>query len=223
MGEKSSGVLGILGLAGVVVLFFFLRRVFPSLATALLVVGGIIAALIAILVAAVIFLALRKPKGKDAAPGAEDAGAVLARGRSHLMELRTLGMRVKNPQIRKLNEEICGTADKILRTLKEQPEDIPRVRRFFNYYLPTLGSILRKYVYLEQSGIPAADTTAKTVSCLGDIKTAMEKQYTNLFENDILDLSVEMEVLTQICKRDGLLADEVYQLQDEGQNITLTL
>ena len=40
---------------------------------------------------------------------------------------------------------------------------------------------------------------------------AMEKQYNNLFENDILDLTVEMEVLTQICKRDGLLTDADFE------------
>ena len=40
---------------------------------------------------------------------------------------------------------------------------------------------------------------------------AMEKQYNNLFEIDILDLTVEMEVLTQICKRDGLLTDADFE------------
>jgi len=223
MDDRSSGVLGVLGLVGVVILFFFLRRAFPSLATVLLVIGGIVVALIVILVAVVIYFAFRKPKGKDGAPGAADVTAVLSKGRSNLMELRRMGMRVKNQQVRKLNEEICGTADKILRTLKEQPEDIPRVRQFFNYYLPTLGNILLKYVRLEESGVPAANMTESTISCLGDIKTAMGKQYTNLFDNDMLDLSVEMEALTLACKRDGLLEDENFQLQDGDRNITLTL
>lgn len=223
MGDRSSGVLGILGLIGAVILFFFLRRVFPSLATVLLVIGGVVVALIVILVAVVIYLAFRKPKGKDSILGTEDISAVLSKGRSNLMELRRMGMRVKHPQIRKLNEEICDTADKILRTLKEQPEDIPSVRRFLNYYLPTLGSILLKYVRLEESGVPAEHITERTISCLGDIKSAMGKQYTNLFDDDMLDLSAEMEALTLVCRRDGLLEKESLQLQDRGQNITLTL
>lgn len=222
MGDYS-GVLGIFGLIGAVILYVVLQRVFPSLATTLLVVGGVIAALIAILVAVVIYFAFRKTKGKEEAPGAVDVSAVLAKGRSNLMELRRMGMRVKNQQIRKLNEEICGTADKILRTLKEQPEDVHRVRQFFNYYLPTLGNILLKYVRLEESGVPAANMTESTISCLGDIKIAMGKQYTNLFDKDLLDLSVEMEALTLACRRDGLLEEESFQLQDGDRNITLTL
>jgi len=221
--RDKSGALGVLGLIGIVILYFVLRRFFPSLSTLLLVIGGVILLVIVLIVAVVIYFAFRKPKGKDGAPGAADLSAVLSKGRSNLMELRRMGMRVKNQQIRKLNEEICGTADKILRTLKEQPEDIPRVRQFFNYYLPTLGNILLKYVRLEESGVPAANMTESTISCLGDIKTAMGKQYTNLFDNDMLDLSVEMEALTLACKRDGLLEDENFQLQDGDRNITLTL
>ena len=65
-----------------------------------------------------------------------------------------------------------------------------------------------KYKELESSGVPTMEVTENTIDCLKNIKAAMEKQYNNLFESDILDLTVEMEVLTQICKRDGLLTDE---------------
>lgn len=51
----------------------------------------------------------------------------------------------------------------------------------------------------------------------------MEKQYTNLFDNDKLDLTVEMEVLRQMCKQDGLLTEDAIQLQDGNRNISLTL
>jgi hypothetical protein len=122
-------------------------------------------------------------------------------------------MKIKHPEIRKVSESICSIIDKILRTLKEQPGDVPRVGRFFYYYLPTLQSILTKYTRLESTDIPAEDTAEKTLSCLKDMESAMEKQYLNLFEDDKLDLSVEMAVMTQICKRDGLLADD-YQIPE---------
>ena len=85
------------------------------------------------------------------------------------------------------------------------------MRPFFNYYLPTLEKILIKYKEIESSGVPTEEITQSTITCLEDIKMAMEKQYNNLFENDILDLTVEMEVLTQICKRDGLLTDADFE------------
>ena len=39
----------------------------------------------------------------------------------------------------------------------------------------------------------------------------MEKQYNNLFEDDILDLTVEMKILTQMCKKDGLLTEADFE------------
>jgi len=221
--NQRPGRAGILGLLALAAAFWLLRKFVPSLARLFVVLGGIAALGMAALVAAVLFFALRKPKKTVKQQIAENAAAILQNGRSGLMELRRLGMRVRHQQIRQLNEEICGVAGKILKTLKEQPEDIPRTHQFFDYYLPTLGKILTKYVRLEESGVPADSITESAVSCLGDIRTALEKQYANLFENDMLDLSVEMEVLTQICKRDGLLSEEDFRLPDNEQGVTLTL
>lgn len=223
MDNKYSGIVGFLGLIAAVVLYFVLRKIFPSLATAMLVMGGIIVALIVILVVVILVFALRKPKDKTGPAGDNDVSAVLAKGRTNLAELRRMGIRIKNLKVRKLNEEICVIIDKILRALKEQPDDIPRVRQFLNYYLPTMGEILLKYVRLEESGIPAETVTENTILWLGDIKTAMERQYINLFSDDILDLTVEMETLTLACKRDGLLIGESVTLQDGDRSITLTL
>ena len=219
--RKTSGFSGILCLIGAVAFFLCLRHFFPALSTVFLVIAGIALVLVILLVVLVIVFSRQKPEEKERAKASADVNAILVKGRSNLMELRRLEMRVKDSRIRALSEEICRSIDRILRTLKEQPEDIPAVRQFFNYYLPTLGSILLKYVRLEESGVPTAEITENTVSCLNDIRTAMEKQYANLFEDDMLDLSVEMEALTTACKRDGLLDDEGFQ--ENGMKVNLTL
>jgi hypothetical protein len=163
---------------------------------------------VAALVVMVVILAFRKPKKTPEQQRSAAAVSTVQKGRSQLMEIRRLAMKIKDPQIRRISESICSVVDKILRALKEQPGDVPRVGKFFSYYLPTLQSILTKYARLEAAGHPGEDTAAKTLDCLKDMESAMEKQYLNLFEDDKLDLSVEMAVLTQICKRDGLLADD---------------
>ena len=122
-----------------------------------------------------------------------------------------MSMEIKHARARTLSTEICVTIERIFRTLKEKPDQISSLRPFFNYYLPTLEKILVKYKEIESSGVPTEEITQSTITCLEDIKMATEKQYNNLFENDILDLTVEMEVLTQICKRDGLLTDADFE------------
>ena len=224
MENNKSGCLGsILSFIGFIAGLILLRRFFPSLWSVLLGIVGFIAVLIAALIALILWLIFRKPKpGSPQAIKAENK-KILSQARSSLAELKQLGMRVKNSEVRILNTQICSSVDKILKTLKEKPESIPTVRQFLNYYLPTLESILTKYVRVEESGVPSGDMTQSVVTHLGEIKTAMEKQYANLFDDDLLDLSVEIEALTLACKRDGLLSDDDFKPADEGGDINLTL
>ena len=124
------------------------------------------------------------------------------------MELRRVQVKIRNREILSLCREITDTGDKILAALKQKPQIVSDARQFLNYYLPTLGKILASYVHLEESGSMTEELQTSAVNHLGEIKKAMEKQYDSLFEEEKLDLTVDMEALTLACKRDGLLEDE---------------
>ncbi len=208
MSDKSSGVLGLLILVGCIAAFFLSKRLFPALSTLLLVFGGIVVILIVLLVVVVMYFALRKPKEEEGKPAVRDITKILSDGRANLMEIRRLAMKIGNRQIRDGVEEICKEADKILKTLREQPEDIGQVRQTLNYFLPTLKTILTKYGRMETGKALTPELTQNTITCLTDIRSALEKQYKNMFEDDRLDLTVEMEVLAIACKRDGLTLED---------------
>lgn len=206
-------------------------RFLPGIFKVALIAGSIAVAVIVALIVVGIILAVRasnedekkrRSAGGAAAKVSLDAeqAEILTKGRQRLMELRRLVMKVKNREVHSRANEICGVADKILQTLKQKPEKIQTTRQFLNYYLPTLGEILSKYQRIEESGVPHEETTEKVVSYLGDIKRAMDKQYENLFADDILDMSVEMEAMKMAVKRDGLLTEEEMKVDDK---ITLTL
>ena len=216
MNQKSSGLMGLLGVIAGVIVLLAARRYAPGLANVLLFMIGACMVLLVLLVIAVLYFALRKPKKTEEQKAAEEIHAVIKNGRQNLMGLRRMSMEVKNAHVRTLSTEICGSIEKIFRTLKERPEQFDSLRQFFNYYLPTLEKILVKFREIEASGVPTEEVTGNTIECMENIKMAMEKQYRNLFENDILDLTVEMEVLTQICKRDGLLTDADFKTDNKA-------
>ena len=205
MRDNSSGITGILGLAGIVALFLLARRFMPSLATVMLWIAGITAVVLIILIGLVIYFSVTGSKEKN---NPDSPAAVLTKARSELMELRRNLLRIRNKEIASLCREITDIGDKILAVLKQKPDSVAGVRQFLNYYLPTLGKILGTYVRVEESGSMTDELTGNTLIHLGEIRKAMEKQYNNLFDNDKLDLSVDMEALTLACKRDGLLEDE---------------
>ena len=206
--KQGSGGIGILTLAVIAAVLLILRRIAPSLGRLFLILGGIAVFAVIALVAVVIFFAFHKPKKTPEQLNEENAASMVRQGRAQLMDIRRLASKVKDRSISGTSNSICSAIEKILQTVKDQPKKINDVGRFFRYYLPTMESILTKYIHLETNGTLAEDTTEKTLSCLKDMESAMEKQYLNLFEADKLDLSVEMEVLLQVCRKDGLLADD---------------
>lgn len=149
--------------------------------------------------------------------------AVLNKGEQNLSELNRMLERIQNTNIRMAGIQVCRQAEKILLTLREKPEEIPSVRQFLNYYLPTLGEILVKYERMEQGEVVTLDMTQHVLKYLEDIRLAMEKQYKNLFEDDILDMTVEMEAMTMACRRDGLLNGQEMTENDREDRIDLTL
>ena len=147
-----------------------------------------------------------------------EQSAILQKGRSDLMEIRRVLVKIKSNTIRSKGNEICSICDKILQTLKEKPEQILGTRQFLNYYLPTLRKILDKYQRLEANNMATAEITATVGKYLDDVNAAMNKQYANLFEGDKLDLSVDMEAMTIGLKRDGLLSDADFQPAAEEED-----
>lgn len=222
MNGKGSGIIGFVAIIACIAAAFALRHFFPALGKLVFWLLGAAALLIAALVVLVIVLAFRGGKSSNGKSSGERPEEILSKGRRNLMEIRRQALRISNSEIRKLCEEICATAEKILQELKNRPESIPDVRKFFNYYLPTLGSVMSRYSRIEQSGAPAEEMTKSAIGCMRDISSAMERQYSNLFTNEIFDLTVEMEVMTMMCRRDGLI-DENEGFAAGGQSGGLTL
>lgn len=153
---------------------------------------------------------LKEKKAAASGSGIElgkENSEILAKGRANLLALRQLIMKISNAEIKKKAAGVGMKIEKILNTLKENPEKIQSVRQFFNYYLPTLSKVLTTYERLEHNDVPGDEMTDKVSAYLDNVSTAMDKQYENLFTGDVLDLSVEMEAMTLAVKRDGLLTD----------------
>lgn len=187
------------------------------------VIGGIYLLLLVVFVGIIVYFAFHKTNTQVVTQPVESTETILAKGRTNVMKLRRIASTIKNQGIKQLSEDICKSAEEILLALKEQPENIPLARQFLNFHLPTLGNILLKYQKTEQAGLITPQTTEKNLACLGDIKMAMEKQYKNLFEDDALDLTVEMNALILACKREGLLSDEQASIADKENGIVLKL
>ena len=205
---KGGGFFGVIGIVGCVILYFILQRFLPHMSKVVLWVLGLAVAGIVLLVVLVLVAAFHKPKRGPEQERCEEQAMTLKQSRTYMMELRTATMRIKDQHVRESARTICVTLEQILRVLQDQPEKLPVARSFLKHSLPILSGILRKYVSLEQSGVPSGDVTERTIACLQDLEIAAQKQYESLFRSDVVDITADMEVLTQLCRQNGLLEDD---------------
>ena len=225
---RGTGCATIIGL---VVLYFIVRSILPHLSTILLyLITLAFVALIAFVVALMIisFRSNNKEKEEKAAEEGlevldEENATVLNNAKASLIALRGRVARISNSEIRSAGNDVCEEADRILGALRKNVKQIPTARQFWNYYLPSLGTIVTKYEKIEKSGVPDEKMTAKVLTYLKEIKTALEKLYKSLFDDDKLDLSVEMEAMKMAMQRDGLMSNDETEVKNGEETINLTL
>ena len=148
-------------------------------------------------------------KQENGRPLTADEQAALKKGAHNLLELRKLGTSIRDTGVKRGSSEICKLFERTLQILRQNPDQITNARQCLNYYIPTFGEILEKYQRLESNGALTEDMNAKVMKYLDDIKAALEKLNTKLFENDKLDMSVEMKAMSIAFQRDGLVDDKM--------------
>lgn len=101
-------------------------------------------------------------------------------------------------------EAVCG---KIQAAVLSSPDDLPKIRRFLNYYLPTTEKLANKYLLVlaqDSNGANIAETTAHIEEALRTVRSAFDAQLDALFADDALDISTDITVLETMLARDNL-------------------
>lgn len=99
------------------------------------------------------------------------------------------------------------TAGRIRADIAEHPEDLRKIRRFINYYLPTTVNLCEKYVFItgqDNSSEKVTAAASSIESALSQLKVSYDHLYDSLFENDFLDVSADLTVLEAMMERDNL-------------------
>lgn len=223
MKNKNAGgggvIIGIIVIVAAIVGLFISHDKAPNLFKILLWVAIIVVALIIAAIVLIVVLARRSSK-KDAENKktsntsinkgnlSDEQAQIINKGRSDLVAVRMISSRIKDTNVRTAMMGINSTAEKILNTLREKPEEIQSARQFTNYYLPTLKDVLEKFQRLEASQVDPEDFASKLTVFLADVQKALDKQYSKLFAGDKFDMSVDMKAMTIAIKRDGLLEED---------------
>ena len=124
-----------------------------------------------------------------------------------MREMGRLYSTIEDPEVRKKINEIMRISDKIVQDAVQDESDVPQIRKFLDYYLPTTIKLLNAYDRMSDQGIAGDNLTRSMKSIEEMLDTAIEaykKQLDSLFENQALDIETDISVMNQMLAREGL-------------------
>ena len=126
-----------------------------------------------------------------------------------LSHLRAAGEKIgtAKPDTAARLDNIIKTISKIRDAIIESPEDLQRIRRFLNYYLPVTEKLANKYALLTAQDTDSRNIRETAVSiegALAQVDASFVRQLDALFADDALDISTDITVLETLLARDDL-------------------
>ena len=160
------------------------------------------------------------PKTGDSA-----VDSLVEKGQEMLKEIRKENDLIPDAELSEKMDKLEDVANRIFHTVAEQPQKAPQIRRFMNYYLPTTLKMLSGYRKMDErqvSGKNAQATRDQIRSAMDVVLQAFDKQLDALYQDDMLDISTDIDVMETMLRQDGLIdsgwnAQKVYQVQQAYQ------
>lgn len=146
--------------------------------------------------------------------GNEELDKMIADSKKAIAEMKRLDDNIADPTISAQIVRLQQLTGKIFAQVEQNPEKLPQIRKFMNYYLPTTLKILNAYDRMGEQGVSGENITStmqKVEGMMSTIITAFEKQLDSLFGSEAMDISTDMVVLENMMAREGLTDDPLHK------------
>lgn len=160
------------------------------------------------------------------ATGNPELDQMIAQGKGALDEMRRLNDSIQDAAISAQIERLSQVSDKIFQQVQKNPSQLPQIRKFMSYYLPTTLKLLENYASFEEAGVSGENLSqakAKIEKTMDSIVAGFEHQLDELYRTDAMDIDSDIRVMETMLRRDtasvaddfGLNGSSAVQQRDE--------
>lgn len=132
-----------------------------------------------------------------------------------LNELRSVNDAIPDEEMSDKISRLEAVSAKIFEQAKTDPDKLPRMRKFMDYYLPTSLKLLQTYAELDAQGVEGENITEskhRIEQTMNTLIHAFETQLDKLFQEDAMDVSADIDVMENMMRADGLTGDTPFKL-----------
>ncbi len=124
---------------------------------------------------------------------------------------------IANENVRKSVKRLEITTRRMLQDAEADPNDVAAIQKFFNKYMPTTRKLVRTYAELSQFKATSGNigkSTKNIETMLRDIADAFDKKFVSLYDNNLMDIESDMDVMRTLMNRDGFGREETPQVKE---------
>lgn len=147
------------------------------------------------------------------APGGNpELEEMLRSGEAALAEMKRLNDSIAAPGISADISQLEQLSANIFQAVRDDPSKLPQIRRFMDYYLPTVLKLLRSYDRMDDAGVSDGNiggTLVRIETIMHNVVIAFRKQLDGLYGAEALDISADIKVLETMMAREGLSGQEL--------------
>lgn len=141
-------------------------------------------------------------------PGGEGEGErvrkTLVEAEQRILDIEHSARAIGNPELRRRLDRIAEQGREILGLIERRPRDLRRARQFLTVYLEGAQQVSAGYARTHKLA-DSRDLEQNFRTVLVTIEKVFAEQQGRLLEADVMDLDIQIEVLTNQLKNEGIL------------------
>ena len=146
-------------------------------------------------------------------------GRAMEEGSRYIEAIRRANDAIPGEEISEKLYRLEALIKKIFEVLKQKPEQLPKLRKFMQYYMPTTLKLVQTYQELDAQpteGENIRQSKAEIEKTLDTINLAYEKLLDSFFEDAAMDIRSDITVLETMLAQEGLTKNH-FENQSGGE------
>lgn len=155
-----------------------------------------------------------KPEPAPRPETVSELDAMIASGQDCIRRLRDMNDNIAGEDISAKLFRLENLLKEIFDRLKEQPEQMPKMQKFMDYYLPTTLKLVKAYEQFDAMSIQGQDileAKAEIEKTLDTINSAFGELLNKMFRETAFDVTTDAQVLQTMLAKEGLTREKEFE------------
>ncbi len=153
-------------------------------------------------------------------PADSQLNKAMQEGKEYLAQIHRANTNLTGVEITRKLTRLEEIIERILKFVSTHPEQLPEIRKFMEYYVPTTLKLLKTYEEFESEpiqGVNIQSAKHEIMNTLDTINEAFIKLFDSLYEASAMEVSADISVLNTVLAQEGLAKDDFQEVINDNK------